>query len=117
MREIKQTVYEAFDGTVYKSAKECSDYEKATSYKRLIGLTEKQIADAFHGKDPDLAEAIKTVGYQIARAFPTGERAAKRHAAKADGEPELPEPVGRGDSSEGAGRMDFEQAEAERGNI
>ena len=95
MKEVTQVVYEAFDGSVFKTERECADHEKNIGYRRLVGLTEEDLINALAGNEPDLAEALKTFGYRLARLNPTGKRAAKRKADKNDNEPELPEPVGR----------------------
>jgi hypothetical protein len=100
MKEVTKVVYEAFDGEVFDTEAKCAAHERENQWRRLVGLSAQQVQSALSlertQEGAELGEVIKTLGYQIARAFPSGERAAKRHAAKADNEPELPDPVGRG---------------------
>jgi hypothetical protein len=119
MKERTRTItdYEAFDGVGFENEAECVRYEKENQWKRLVGLTEAQVqaAMAYEG-DTDLADAIPTIGRRIEQARSSkGVVKRLRRAIESSNEPQLPPPVGvgePGDSSEGAGRMEYEQSRA-----
>ena len=65
MKQI--TKFVAFDGAEFDSESECRTWETQHAHLRLVGLTIDQVAQAMDRTDPDLAEAIETVGTAIAR--------------------------------------------------
>lgn len=56
------TRYLALDGTLFETENECRAHERANAYLALVGLTAEQITEALAGNDPELAEAIETIG-------------------------------------------------------
>jgi hypothetical protein len=81
------TIYESFDGERFDSESACKSHERENAAKRLVGLAEAQIAAALDGTDPELADAIETLGKRIERArLDRGERKRKPSGNGAAGE-------------------------------
>lgn len=91
MREVTRIVYEAFDGEMFDSEAKCAAYEKDNAWRKLIGLSEADVAAALSNGTGELAEALVTIGYRLAN-MNRGKRAPKPNPA--DKEPYLPHPVG-----------------------
>ena len=60
-------IYVAFDDKPFESAEACKAYEAQHVETRLVGLTIEQVRAALSREDPDLADAIETVGNRIVR--------------------------------------------------
>ena len=88
MREVTRIVYEAFDGEMFDSEAKCAAYEKDNAWRKLIGLTEADVAAALSNGTGEIAEAMVTIGYRLAN-MNRGKRAKPNPADK---EPFLPRP-------------------------
>ena len=67
MKEVMIPKFEAFDGKLFDSSKECLAYEAESLHMRLVGLTEAQAINAINGDDQELADILEKIGTKIRR--------------------------------------------------
>lgn len=113
MKEITAPAFQAFDGKVFYSRKECQDYEGSSAARRLSGLTIAQVEAALSRSDPDLADAIEAAGMKIREARQKAgifrKRGRKETAARA---PTPPGPTPLSDGLSGTSGVAIEHGRA-----
>ena len=67
MKTVQRTIYLSFDGVEFETATDCREWERDNAGKRLVALTAEQVEAALTRADPELADAIETVGERIKR--------------------------------------------------
>lgn len=65
MKIETRTVYVSFDDKEFGTEAACAAYERLHSGARLVGLTEKDIADAISGESREIGDALEAFAKKV----------------------------------------------------
>jgi hypothetical protein len=65
MKTETRTVYVSFDDKEFGTEAACAAYERLHSGARLVGMTEKDIADAISGENREIGAALEAIAKKV----------------------------------------------------